>query len=706
MPVEIIGNAYEQFLGEVIVHRGRGLTSEQKPEVQKAGGVYYTPKYVVDYIVENTLGEKLKKCKNPNDVSKLKFLDPACGSGSFLIGAYDYLIEWHVNYYKTQIDKMLNESKNETDIKKKFKNEVKYYSITDEKNKSYIIHLTSKLKKEILLNNIHGVDIDANAVEITRFSLSMKALDDSNREELYEDVDLFNEQLLPKLESNIKSGNSLISFDYRNDRLNFDEKKVNMFDWQKQFPSIMKNGGFDCIIGNPPYIRSKLLEPDQREYFTEKYKTAGGTYDIYILFIEKGLSLLNDKGSLGYINQNKYFYSDYGNKIRELISNNYFIQKIVDFNEFQVFKGITTYTAINIFSRKKIDSFEYVVVTDKKTSENIVSSLINNNIEHSSIQRKKVKYSTLKSEGWIFEDYKLNSLLNKLFESGQPLENYCYKIYQGFVLTPTEVFPVRIEEEYDDYYSVKPVKKDENIYKIEKNRVIPLLKSSDIKKYSYNYTNYNIVFPYEYDEENNAKLIDKNKLKKQFPYTLQYFEEKKEYLITREKGKWKNSPYWYEFSRKQNFECQKMKKILVPGLATEARYAIGEENIFIDQGSYGIILNEKYKEYYHYFLGVLNSKTIDFCLKSISGTLSGGYYSYQTKYLNRLPILDPLVIDNNIVEKISSSVIDIINNTTKYNNAKLESDKNLYVNIIDSINDEIEKLIMETYNVEELIQCI
>ncbi|GAH45597.1 unnamed protein product, partial [marine sediment metagenome] len=94
MPVEIIGNAYEQLLGEVIVHKGRGLSSEQKPEVQKAGGVYYTPRYIVDYIVENTVGAKLKKCKNPNDVSRIKILDPACGSGSFLVGAYDFLLDW------------------------------------------------------------------------------------------------------------------------------------------------------------------------------------------------------------------------------------------------------------------------------------------------------------------------------------------------------------------------------------------------------------------------------------------------------------------------------------------------------------------------------------------------------------------------------------------------------------------------------------
>ncbi|MBA7555542.1 Type IIS restriction enzyme Eco57I [subsurface metagenome] len=214
MPIEIIGNAYEQFLGEVILHKGRGLTSEQKPEVQRAGGVYYTPRYIVDYIVQNTVGEKLKECRKPNDVENIKILDPACGFGSFLIGAYDYLIEWHINYYKVEIDKLLKSGKTEQDIKKKFRDKINYYTISDDNIVTkYIIHLTSKQKKQILLNNIFGVDIDNNAVEITKFSLSMKALENSTKDELYEDVDLFNEKILPTLDSNIKTGNSIISED-------------------------------------------------------------------------------------------------------------------------------------------------------------------------------------------------------------------------------------------------------------------------------------------------------------------------------------------------------------------------------------------------------------------------------------------------------------------------------------------------------------
>ncbi len=330
MPIEIIGNAYEQFLGEVILHKGRGLTSEQKPEVQKAGGVYYTPRYIVDYIVQNTVGEKLKECRKTNDVENIKILDPACGSGSFLIGAYDYLIKWHINYYKVEIDKLLKSGKTEQDIKKKFREKIKYYTISDDNSiTKYIIHLTSKLKKQILLNNIFGVDIDNNAVEITKFSLSMKALENSTKDELYEDVDLFNEKILPTLDSNIKTGNSIISEDIFTLFKNINketELKINPFDWESEFENIIKNDGFDCIIGNPPYITYSLgrgrkkTENVDIEYLIKKWENSS-SYKInsFAIFYEFSLRLLNNTGFSSFIVPATMHINDSISKLRKYI---------------------------------------------------------------------------------------------------------------------------------------------------------------------------------------------------------------------------------------------------------------------------------------------------------------------------------------------------------------------------------------------------
>ena len=188
---EILGNVYEQFLGKVIrLTKGHRAKVEEKPEVKKAGGVYYTPQYIVEYIVENTVG-KLCKDKTPQKVSELRILDPACGSGSFLLGAYNYLLNWHLIYY----------------IKLKDKNRLKD-QIYKGKNNEW--HLTIKEKKRILLNNIYGVDIDHQAVEVTKLSLLLKVLEGENRDVLEAQQKLFKERALPNLENNIKCGNSLI----------------------------------------------------------------------------------------------------------------------------------------------------------------------------------------------------------------------------------------------------------------------------------------------------------------------------------------------------------------------------------------------------------------------------------------------------------------------------------------------------------------
>jgi hypothetical protein len=235
LPVEILGQVYEQFLGKVIrltaAHQAR---VEEKPEVKKAGGVYYTPSYIVDYIVQHTVGRLLED-KTPKEAARLTVLDPACGSGSFLLGAYRYLLEWH---------------------------QKQYTEAGPEKHKKEIFQaaggvwrLTTAEKKRILLNNIYGVDIDPQAVEVTKLSLLLKVLEGESQETLDNQFKLFHERALPDLAGNIKCGNSLIGPDFYEGRQTalFDEEeryRVNVFDWNTAFPKIMKAGGFDAVIGN------------------------------------------------------------------------------------------------------------------------------------------------------------------------------------------------------------------------------------------------------------------------------------------------------------------------------------------------------------------------------------------------------------------------------------------------------------------------
>ena len=193
---DILGNVYEQFLGKVIrLAPGHRAIVEEKPEVKKAGGVYYTPAYIVDYIVKNTVG-KLCEGKSPKQISGLRILDPACGSGSFLIGAYSYLLDHHGDWYVT-------------DGPQKHTKEI-YQGAGGH------WYLTTQEKRRILLNNIYGVDIDSQAVEVTKFSLLLKVLEGENQDSLTRQLKIWRERALPDLGNNIKCGNSL-SLVARND---------------------------------------------------------------------------------------------------------------------------------------------------------------------------------------------------------------------------------------------------------------------------------------------------------------------------------------------------------------------------------------------------------------------------------------------------------------------------------------------------------
>jgi type I restriction-modification system DNA methylase subunit len=317
--VEILGTIYERFLGKIVRPQGRGVTIEEKPEVRKARGVYYTPRYVVEYIVGQTVGKLLARRK-PEDALKLRILDPACGSGSFLIRAFEQVCE-HCQQWLTD----------HADQRKKD------WCWLDEKENA--LHLTTKAKRRILRETIHGVDLDPQAVEVTQLSLYLKMLESENRATLARERDLFanEEALLPPLENNIKCGNSLIAQDFS--MMPDDLVRVRALDWPVQFAPIMKAGGFDAVIGNPPYIQLSMEEfrDDQvNSYLKESFGMSGGRLNTFILFIEKARCLTRIGGEFGFIVPNTLLTQDYYQEARQRLVQNTWIQFLVSPQE-QVF---------------------------------------------------------------------------------------------------------------------------------------------------------------------------------------------------------------------------------------------------------------------------------------------------------------------------------------------------------------------------------
>jgi type I restriction-modification system DNA methylase subunit len=393
LPAEILGNVYEQFLGKVIlVSPARHVKIEPKPEVKKAGGIYYTPDYIVDYIVKNTVGRLLgvlpchsrksgnpqprhserseesqlynskskivnRKSLTPKQVANLRILDPACGSGSFLLGAYTYLLnyirDWYVESNPAKYTKQIYQGRGGQWF------------------------LTIAEKKRILLNNIFGVDIDSQAVEVTKLSLLLKVLEGENQQTLENQYRLFHERALPDLGNNIKCGNSLIGSDFF-DNPDIDSsneelcRKINPFDWHAEFPQVFKQNrdrkgavtsaapqtdGFHAVIGNPPYIfaRGGHFDEKTKRYYYDKFPLASYQLNTYLLFIDQAYHLLNKGSYLGFIIPNTWLTIDTFSSLRKFLLEETGNLKIVNIFD-KVFGKANVDTCLLIFNKEKPNS--------------------------------------------------------------------------------------------------------------------------------------------------------------------------------------------------------------------------------------------------------------------------------------------------------------------------------------------------------------
>ncbi|GHU01984.1 hypothetical protein FACS1894147_02910 [Spirochaetia bacterium] len=361
LPVEILGNIYEKFLGKTIKFRkvkdSHTVIIEEKPEVRKAGGVYYTPKHIVDYIVNHTVA-KLIKNKTPDEIDEIKILDSSCGSGSLLVGAYQCLLDYHLDYYAGSKNKKIALKKG------------KIYESSKDTYKLTIVE-----KQRILTNNIFGVDIDTQAVEVSKLSLYLKLLENEGKEAEGQLFSFSSLTLLPSLEENIKCGNSLIAnnFYLNKDLSLFDDDmmhKVNVFDWEKEFESIMKKGGFDCIIGNPPYIfaRDEGFTDEEKEYYYNTYALTEYQLNTYIMFTEKAFNLLNQNGTLGFIIPNNWFTINTALLFRKFILE-HGKNKIIVTAQDKVFADASIDTSVLIFDKTGTDEIRAVKLENKQFIE-------------------------------------------------------------------------------------------------------------------------------------------------------------------------------------------------------------------------------------------------------------------------------------------------------------------------------------------------
>ena len=447
MPVEMLGAVYEQFLGSVvrITDGGKRAKVEEKPEVRHAGGVYYTPRYIVDAIVEQTVGPLVEKL-TPEKVLQLRIVDPACGSGSFLLGVFQYLIDWHLRYYARVEDPA-----------KKYRGACYFDGDGN-------LRLTLQRKRQILTSCVYGVDIDAQAVEVAQMSLYLKLMEGEAEETiaLQRSMEMFKaDRYLPDLSGNIRCGNSLLEtqdLDPQVDWTDNDQRRINAFDWHAPstgFGDILRpqadggHGGFDGIIGNPPYIRVQALTqwaPIEVDLYKKKRSFVSareGNYDIYVIFIERALQLLREGGRLGYIVPSKWWQATYGTALRKLIGGQRAYQRILDFAHEQVFEDPTTYTCISIFGKGPASDIQYRRVSP--------TELRFKGPDAQPLWQHSLSWSDLGSGPWYpGVRASLRSLFDRLRGSGPFLgdEAICSRVFQGLKtsLDPVYVLDVMAED--------------------------------------------------------------------------------------------------------------------------------------------------------------------------------------------------------------------------------------------------------------------
>ena len=625
---DVLGAVYEQYLGHIAeaikqqVQKAQAkmalgfetptFTMTDKKERRKEHGIYYTPKIITDYIVKETVGKYLQENAGyPDKLLNVKILDPACGSGSFLIRAYDELLKHHATTLGKSVDK-----------------------------------LDQWERLPVLTNSIFGVDLDKQAVEVARLNLLLRSL--AHREPL------------PYLGNNIKNGNSLISGTDEELEKFFgaDFTSQRPFNWQDEFSGVMDKGGFDIVIGNPPYIRQEQLSVF-KPLWQKNFTCFDGSADIYVYFFERGLQLLKEGGYLAYISPNKYFRSGYGKKLREYLSTKTTIEQIIDFGDAPIFDAIT-YPSI-IVLRKSPTNKNNTRIFTWNTNEQLekLSALV-------ASDTNTINQQELTADSWHLEPKTTLLLLDKLHKAGKPLDEYVDgHFYRGIVTGYNDAFI--IDKNVHDLLIAED-KSSEDLLK-------PFLRGKDIKRWLIESQETWIIFTRRGVEITKYPAIEK------------YLSQFKTKLMPGVEGGRKPGSYeWYEIQDNiaywREFE---QPKISWGNLAIEPKFSFVDSGYYVNAPANIIVSDSKY------LLGILNSRVTRYIVFQSAAERQGGYLEYKPMYISPLAIPEQPKD-----EKISAIVDKILVTKTKDPSAdvtKLEHQIDLLVYELYGLTEEEKKIV-------------
>ena len=520
-------------------------------------------------------------------------------------------------------------------------------------------------------NNIFSVDVDAQATEVAQLSLALKLLEEATTATARAFQPKLGEKILPDMTKNIVCGNSLIDHDILDGQLfeRNEERKLNPMSYEDKFPEIMRGGGFDAIVGNPPYVRIQGFPRNQLNYFATKYKSATGNYDLYINFVERSFNLLKSGGKIGLILPNKFLKTDYGVGLRKFISSNNSLERIIDFGATQVFQA-TTYTCLLFLINEPTEIFLYGLTEANQ------DSLIKAELD---ILRTEI----LDKDTWLFMNEANQNLLLKLKQKTIRLLDLPAYMSRGSSSGNDEIFVLESENN-----------------QVEEEILQTPIFASDFTRYLFQPLNkWKIIFPYRI-ENGTSELYSEKVLEEKFPKAYKYLTSNRSILEKR-----KQYSKWYGYSAPRSLALHSSAQIIVPLLADKGIFAFipeDERNKIcpMASGGFTITISKESLLKEKYILGLLNSKLLFWLLKQTSNIFRGGWITCTKQYFGELPIR---VINFDDAgekaahDKMVALVEQMLDTKKLLQTARTDKDKTYYDDKCKNLDRQIDKLVYELY---------
>ncbi len=678
---EVLGEIYEQFLGEVITFNDQGdVKIVSKPEVRESGGVVPTPRYIVDAIVQRTMGPALTG-KSPADLASFTVADICCGSGVFLLSVFEFLLDHYLAWYQAN-DRDQHAGRT-------------IYEVTAGEWR-----LTFDEKRRILLAHVRGTDIDNNAVEVARFSLLLKLIEHETGEGLRDFVARNRCPALPTLEGTIKTGNSLVSqTEWTAARGTLPAtllERVNPFTWPNEFPAEMAAGGFDVIVGNPPYIRIQNMmaySPEEAAYYqnpASPYSTARqDNFDKYALFIERSLSLTHEAGRLGLIVPHKFMITQAGKALRRLMTVTPTIEEIVHFGAQQVFgRQAANYTCLLVLNRCGATDVMVERVGALEAWRYGAAG-----------PRALIAASSLTEDTWQFADAEMRDLFARVRAGCNRTLEQVADLRVGVQTSADKIYIFKASAETVDTVSLQWRGMN---WPVERDILRPCILDVPIFPYRRAVPDTWMIFPYELlpgAKGTRARLYQPDEMTQRFPGCMAYFEARRAELEGRSfTGGSAVEHQFYRFGRSQSLVELEEPKIIVRTLSLEARYTYDNERIMITgggNGPYNMVRPLLGAEESNFFLlAILNHPLSEAMVRTNTSTFRGGYYSHGKQFIRNLPVPQATPAQRGEIERLVGEAIAA---NDQANRARIPHQKALYERNASALREQIEAVVTSLF---------